>query len=129
MKIQFLLVLLLVLFAGCATQQTESSNTELVTVTVVIDNGTYVLSKELQVEKGSTALEAFESIAVLGKDEYVGLGALVTSVNGLEQNIPEELFWFWYVNDEFAPVGASAYVLEESGTKIEFRYHKDPHVF
>jgi len=60
----------------------------------------------------------------LGYKDYGGeLGVLVESINDVANNLDANEFWQYWVNDEFAQVGASSYILAD-GDKVEWRYAK-----
>ena len=58
----------------------------------------------------------------LGYKDYGGeLGVLVESIDGVKNDTGANTYWQYWVNGEFAQVGASSYVLAD-GDKVEWRY-------
>ena len=51
------------------------------------------------------------------------MGELVTQI-GLKKNGEENKYWQFWVNDEYAKVGVSAYIVE-AGDKIKWKFTND----
>ena len=68
-----------------------------------------------------TAFEQ-ENIAFDHKN-YSTMGELVTQI-GLKKNGEENKYWQFWVNDEYAKVGVSAYIVE-AGDKIKWKFTND----
>jgi hypothetical protein len=68
---------------------------------------------------GQTALELIQANVEVETQDFGDAGQFITSIGGLAGN--EENYWAFYVNDEYAQVGASQTILEE-GDKIKFTY-------
>ncbi|MBI5229581.1 DUF4430 domain-containing protein [Candidatus Micrarchaeota archaeon] len=130
MKNQVLLLLLLSLaLFGCLGTKGEATRNqpgnesiEKLIIFVAVNDGSKVTTKTVEVEKGATALEAFQKAASLNVTYYSGMGAFVTGVNGLEQDAKKGRFWQYYVNGKLAPVGVNNYRVEKNSTILEFRY-------
>src|SRR3989344_6909905 len=89
-----------------------------VTINPGIEN--QVLSvQEIEVEKGSTALDLTQQVAVV---ETSGEGemAFVTSIDGRAADSSKNEFWELVINGEPSQVGAGSYLVQE-GDKIEWR--------
>lgn len=92
-------------------------------ITINPGSESQVLSvQDLEIEEGSTALEATSQIADV---ETSGEGemAFVTSIDGREANEAKNEFWELVVNDEPSQVGAGSYEVRD-GDKIEWRVSK-----
>ena len=96
----------------------------LVSVVMVINNGTANYSKTLSVPVGATALSVLESNFLVTKKEY-SFGALVTGIDGLEQNASTNRYWQYYVDGTLASVGAGDFKIERDSL-IEWRYEAPP---
>lgn len=69
-----------------------------------------------------TAYDAFASVAALDIIVY-SFGIYIEGVNGVMKNISQQKYWFFYVNNELAPVGVSNYILIGNET-IKLKYEK-----
>ena len=96
----------------------------LVSVVFVINNGTANYSKNLSVANGTTVLAALEANFAVTKKEY-SFGALVTGIDGLEQNASANRYWQFYVDGTLASVGADAFKLEKR-VSVEWRFEEPP---
>lgn len=121
-KILSFILILLILSIGCI-QERQISSQDLITITVKINNGSYIISKNILLPKNSTAFDAFNKTAKLNYTIDPIYGAFVSGINDLEQG--NGYYWMFYVDDELAPVGVSSYILNRSLT-LEFRYEKPP---
>ncbi|MBI2578893.1 MAG: DUF4430 domain-containing protein [Candidatus Aenigmarchaeota archaeon] len=61
------------------------------------------------INNGSTVFDALNSSFAVEYKEFAGLGKLVTSINGFEQNSTH--YWFYYVNEKFGDAAADKYML------------------
>ncbi|MEM0475226.1 MAG: DUF4430 domain-containing protein [Candidatus Norongarragalinales archaeon] len=91
-------------------------------VVVTINNGTANYSKTLEVAAGTTVLSLMQANFEIAAKQY-SFGALVTGIDGLEQNDSTWLYWQYYVDGVLAPVGAGEYKIEKN-VSIEWRYEK-----
>ncbi|MDD4307384.1 MAG: DUF4430 domain-containing protein [Thermoplasmata archaeon] len=104
-----------------------------ISVTVSIDYGNGTQKEMNVITENFTALGALES--AVGYDnltmtDYGAWGMLVDGIDGIVTGTPVEgiddtsnYYWFWYVNGEFAYVGVSQYVLQDSDV-IEWRFEE-----
>ena len=60
---------------------------------------------------------------VFDHKNYSTMGELVTQI-GLKKNGEENKYWQFWVNDEYAKVGVSAYIVE-AGDKIKWKFTND----
>ncbi|MBU7014499.1 MAG: DUF4430 domain-containing protein [Theionarchaea archaeon] len=72
-----------------------------------------------RVPSGSNIFDALTACGILYEEE----GGFVTSINGIEQNPSENIYWIYYVNGELGQVGAADYVVEE-GDEITWKLEK-----
>ncbi|MFH1442978.1 MAG: DUF4430 domain-containing protein [Candidatus Micrarchaeota archaeon] len=123
-------LLLFSLFAsGCTSQKiTEPISVatlvpEMVALEVTIDDGNFPVSKIIEVEKGTSALAAFEKAAKLEYKKYP-FGSYVYSINGKRENTYNDgRYWQYYVNGKIAMVAVDNFIIT-SGARLEFRYEK-----
>ncbi len=119
----------IILLAGCVQQGMQPAATptavqqQMVRVTLGI-NGPQNSTLALDVEKGAVLFDVLQRNAQIEYKTYEGMGALVTSINGLEQNKDGNgRYWQYYVDGTLGSVGVSAYRIEKNES-IEFRYEK-----
>ena len=148
LKAEMLLVLLLIAWAVVATsaasllyiengslrrelEAREKLLGNLVLVNLGIDygNGTVVWYNDTLLPRGATPLSALVAVATV-EYKVSGMGAYITSVNGVEEKIlskSEGYSWLWYIFDRergqlvLGPVAADRYKLA-SGDVILWRY-------
>lgn len=77
-----------------------------------------ILDKIIQVENGTNAFEAMQTIADIGYQDYGEMGVMIESINGVKPK--ENEFWSLYVDDEMAMTGISAISIEKD-TTIEWK--------
>ncbi|MDO9537205.1 MAG: DUF4430 domain-containing protein [Thermoplasmata archaeon] len=104
-----------------------------ISITVRIDYGNGTVAEEIVTTSNYTALGALEAMVGHGNldmTDHGGLGILVNGINGVSTGSTVEgiedtsnYYWFWYVNDDFAYVGASQYVLQD-GDVMEWRFEE-----
>lgn len=82
--------------------------------------GTDVRS-QLEVDIGKTAFEVMADNYDIGYAEFEGMGAYITSINGVSEDLENKMFWMFYVDGKEAEVGASSFRITQP-TSIEFRY-------
>jgi hypothetical protein len=106
-----------------AVSQKEQVNKLKISVTINPGSGGQVLSvQELEIEKGSTALEVTNQVANV-KTSGRGEMAFVTSIDGKEADASKNEFWELVINGESSQVGAGSYEVK-SDDKIEWRINK-----
>jgi len=116
-------VILLVIFAMCTTQQ--QSNLE-IDVKITIDSagkGTD-FNEYIKISEGSSALDAFSKVAEITVTSST-YGDYISAVSDLSEQQTESgfVYWAFYLNNEYAPVGAGSYVLE-NGDNISLVYEE-----
>lgn len=125
-KLVFLLLFFSLILFGCVEEKQEAFSTNssknFVLVYLAINDGKSVSTKAINVEAGTSVLDAFKKIAKMNVTYHRIYGAFVTGINGLEQNPKKGLYWQYYIDGELAPVGAADYKLEKNNTVVEFRY-------
>lgn len=90
--------------------------------TIIINDTQYPLS----LPEKSTAYDAMQAlvqrkqISILMK-EFSGIGYFVEEINGLKNNNQTGEYWIYYINDQSAKVGISAYTLKQND-KITWKY-------
>ncbi|MFP4115589.1 MAG: DUF4430 domain-containing protein [Candidatus Aenigmatarchaeota archaeon] len=99
-KLNLLLVMLLalgMLYLAAEVTDLEERVTELesdiIETEVRINNGTAERKSTVGVVKGSTALQALEKEATVETESYTGLGEMIVSIDGVENNETENTFW------------------------------------
>ncbi len=103
-----------------SAQGSQARESELLFVNVGADfgNGT-VISKAVLVDKGSSALVAFENAFSVSKKEFAPYGAYVYSVGGVEENANgSNRYWQYYVDGALAPIGVSQFFLEKNSSLL-----------
>jgi hypothetical protein len=85
------------------------------TVVVVAGTTTYPLS----VLPSTTVYDAMRLLQIdsrqpfqMSAKNYPGMGYFVEEINGVKNNPTANTYWFMYVNDQSAQVGASQYILK-----------------
>lgn len=77
---------------------------------MTIDFGTSnASSMTLTASNGTSVFNLLNASYNVSYKEYGDLGTLVTGIDGVEQN--STFHWFYYVNGNFAQVGADKYIL------------------
>ena len=103
-----------------------------ISVTVKIDYGNGTVISETVITDNYTALGALEEIfgyENLDITDY-DWGVLVNGINNVNSGSTVEgiddtsnYYWFWYINDDFAYVGASQYILQD-GDVMEWSFEE-----
>jgi hypothetical protein len=104
-----------------------------ITVTVKLNYGNETTIEETIVTDNYTALGALEEIVGyenLAMTDYGAWGFIVDGINDVTTGATVDgisdtsnYYWLWYVNDDFAMVGASQYVLQD-GDVMEWRFEE-----
>lgn len=104
-----------------------------ISVTVKLDFGNGTTRQETVVTDNYTALGALEAMVGhenLDMTDYGTWGILVDGIEGVKTGSTvdgiadtSDYYWFWYVNDDFAMVGASQYVLQD-GDVMEWTFEE-----
>ena len=101
------------------------------TVSLMIDfhNGELSVFNDIGLTEGSSVFDLLkttlerEEIDFKYKDYGGEMGALLESINGVENNMEDGKYWQYWFNNEYAKVGASMQELK-SGDVIEWKYIK-----
>lgn len=102
------------------------------------------ITVSLKIDFGSDRIETYDSISleptgsvydllkaieksnniIIGVKDYGGdLGVLVEAIGGIANDSKTGTYWQYWVNDQYAKVGASTYRLK-SGDKVEWKFLK-----
>ena len=123
-KIKSLILLILIAFVlvGCSGK-TEEKKTAMKSIDVLI----YDTKEELVFEKNIEAKED-NLLKILKNDKELNIlsetsqyGEFITSIRNITH--PNNYFWNYYINDEYANVGVDSYTVKDKD-KIEFRLEK-----
>ncbi|MDD5163126.1 MAG: DUF4430 domain-containing protein [Candidatus ainarchaeum sp.] len=118
------ILLLALLLLGCtSTGQTSliTAEKQVATIKAIDSEGKEIVNRTISIEKGKNALEAFRQVAGVEAKTYVGMGSLVTSINGITPD--SEHYWGLYINGEFADKSIDAYTIDKDIT-IEMKMEK-----
>lgn len=94
------------------TYRTAEGN---VTTMLIIENGERKVC-EVSLAAGSTVFDLMTACDIPFEED----GGFVTSINGVSQDASAGLYWVYYVNGEFAQVGAADYIIQE-GDEITWK--------
>lgn len=130
MKLLYLLPILLVV--GCVSDSSSLTgfvaavfeDPQPVQVSIGINNGDTIKVDMITVLQGTTALEAFGQIADI-QTRDVNYATYVTAIDGLAENPRQNIFWVFYVDNQFSTYGAADYTISGPVT-LEFRYEPMP---
>lgn len=99
-----------------------------ITYSLLINNEEYSL--DLPSEKEFTVYELMQLMMADSKKpfsfvskEYMGMGHFVESINDIKNNVKENKFWIYYINDESAKIGISHYKIKE-GDIIKWKFEE-----
>ena len=79
-----------------------------VTGMLIIENGG-TIRREADIPEGSNVLDLMTVCGI----PFEGQGGFVTSINGISQDEAANKYWIYYINGEYAPVGASEYIVQD----------------
>ncbi len=85
-------------------------------ISLVIDfnNGTIEEHRNIIIPKNeSSVFDLLESFYVIGYDTY-SYGIIITSIANLANNLQENSFWFFWVNNEYSSVGVTSVNLNDN---------------
>ena len=118
-----------ILLAGCVQQGSAPTaiptavQQQMVRITLSI-NGPQNSTLALEVEKGAVLFDVLQRNAQIEYKTYEGMGALVTSINGVRQDEGgNQKYWQYYADGTLGSVGVSAYAIDRPQA-IEFRYEE-----
>lgn len=126
----FTVISVIALLFGCSTndiQDTAPNNSESktsektsdvqeeVVITISKNEGAEIITeKEVSIEEGAILMDVMKE-----NFEIEEGGGLITSIDGVSQDVEEKMGWMYFVNDEMAMVGAEEYELSV-GDKVTF---------
>lgn len=79
------------------------------------------MDNAISIEKGKNALEAVKQTADVKTKTYIGMGSLITAINGLQPDT--EHYWALYVDGKYADKSIDAYIIDKD-TSIEIKLEK-----
>jgi len=83
--------------------------------TLIIENSS-TTTCEAKISAGSTVFDLMKACSIPFEEE----GGFVISINGISQDPGANKYWLYYVNGEFAQVGAGDYIVQE-GDEITWK--------
>ena len=114
----FLIFSLSVFFVGCNKTAkdigTDSTTKDFSISIVVKDHDEEIFNKEIEVVSGKILLSILNENLKIEEEN-----GFITSIEGRSQNPEENIYWLYFINGEFAEVGANVYEVKEND-KIEF---------
>lgn len=85
-----------------------------ISLTVDFNNGTIDYHQNITIWKNaSSVFDLLKNFYRIGYETY-SYGVIITSINGVENNVISNNFWFFWVNDEYSNIGASNFQLNNS---------------
>ena len=101
-----------VLLSGCTNlnNNKQLQNEKIDIAIKVIAHNETIFDENLSVAKGISAMEALQKLALVETKSY-SLGKFITSIAGI--NASAENYWAFYIDEEYANVGADAYKIEK----------------
>ena len=101
------------------------------TVSLMLDfgNGEIKTFKDIAIEEKTNLFDLLKKVTSENnlefryKDYGGDLGVLIESINNIGNNVGSDRFWQYWVNNEYAKIGASNYKLNP-GDLIEWKYIK-----
>ncbi len=106
------IVALIAVVYGTTTMYTGEGE---VTAALIIENGGTV-TREATLPEGSTVFDLMTACGIPFEEE----GGFITSINGVHQDEDAGKYWLYYINGEFAQVGAGEYIVQE-GDEITWK--------
>lgn len=82
---------------------------------LIVENGGSTV-RDARIAEGSTVFDLMIACGISFEEE----GGFVTSINGISQDTEAGCYWVYYINGDFAPVGAGDYVVQE-GDEITWK--------
>ncbi len=106
-KLNLLLIILLgvgTLYLGAEILQMQGRFEEIegrvVETEIVINNGTEQVNSTVKLTQGATALEALRREATVRTETFPGMGEMIISINGVENNEETNEFWLIGIREE-----------------------------
>lgn len=106
------------LLTACSSGETTSSTDVLYKAVIEVTAQGNTSSKEVQFEKGDTVMDVLEDHYQIEEES-----GLVTSIDGVSQDVSTQTYWLYKINGEFAEKGASQQEVAQGDT-IEFYLEK-----
>ena len=79
-----------------------------VTATLIIENGG-IIRREADIPEGSNVLDLMKVCSIPFEEQ----GGFITSIGGISQDEAANKYWIYYINGEYAPVGAAEYIIQD----------------
>ena len=110
------------LLSGCiSSSNSENAVPEKVDVSIkVIVNEKTIVDQTISVAKGTSALEALQKVALVETKPY-SLGKFIVGIAGINSTGAD--YWAFYINKEYAQVGADSYKIENPA-ELMFKLEK-----
>ena len=115
------ILLLALLTLGCTSTTQNNPGTANATIKIIGAEGNEITNQTIQIEKGKNGLDALKQVAAVETKEYVGIGSMVLSINGIKPD--SEHFWALYVDGQFADKAIDAYIIDKD-ILIELKLEK-----
>lgn len=110
-----IIVAVAVVLYGTTQRYTSGGKIE---ATLIIENGG-IIECDAEIAAGSNVFDLMNACGVPFEEE----GGFVTSINGISQDTKAGKYWLYYVNGEFAQVGAGEYIVQD-GDEITWKLEK-----
>ena len=105
----------LVLTSGCIKQNSSTTSAEKVNFQLLIEaNGTEI-TKSIDVNKGTNALEAMKMLADVNYSTSA-FGAFINSINGISNTA--DSYWLFWIDGTFAEKAIDAYAINKDTVVI-----------
>ncbi len=99
-----------------------------ISVNLMLDfgNGQVMTYNEVKLPNDSTVFDLLKKVTAennlkLQSKDYGELGVFIESINDIENEISGNRFWQYWVNNEYAKIGASSFKLD-GGDMVEWKY-------
>jgi len=118
------------LAAASDLPQGDKSTNKLVDKKKTLETIIYVNDKEYKVDIYSTST-AYQAMQVLSKESdfsfkgqnYPSIGFFVNEINGIKNDLKNNKYWIYYINNQSAKVGVSNYLIK-TGDIITWKYEE-----
>ena len=108
------------------TNQEEEVSEQTVSLMFDFGNGEVKTFDDITIEGQPTVFDVLKRVTAendiefLYKDYGSDLGVFIESINNVGNNTSLDRFWQYWVNNQYAKIGASSYVIEWKYTKGQF---------
>ena len=105
--------------AMAPTTEEEIGNGLAVTLTLDYGDNNSQTYQDVEINPGQSVFYLLEKVTTannieLGYKNYGSdLGALVESINNLKNDFDKDIYWHYWVNGDYAKIGASNYILSD----------------